>query len=1169
MKMDQQELVHMLQDPKLGFKMRPAWIVARAIVGLQRAGPHGSVSAVVPQVAPTEVHLAHISVEIVGEAGWPSIDLEVQDTISLKHTHGMTINDLKLALQREAGFPPTIQRLVNDAGKQLHCGTVDGFRTDRNVPWFKVSLIPRFRVTDQFPRGAVLPEVGDPRWNGFPVPQCCMTERSATHTELALACPHCETSGHVFLDPDSIVSERSHAVPDPADVLLAGVKRIVTATGESTRTPSATLELFSELRPRVERMAAFARRDSAAISTILLQYGFKVGTYVQTPLPGRQFAEGQGARWVEGHFSVWNIEMLDSLFGKLQQYHEAHDWLLDRGFSKENVKVIEATWSQSNTVEQAEIASTPAVDAETGALLQGQLGGIAFTVKDLERLDVDSLRLALRPGEEQTRQVAGAGAIAGTVATAGAGEAAGDGAHTEPSRHPSPAALAASPPTRSQEPKDTTALQGGASFNTALGKIDLGGAEFEAEAEPEGMAEEHPEAAEGSAQLLQKHNLPTQINWQHDHLSVEDDSDSAGLAARAPQQRRKRKAPERFVAGPASQHGDYPAEKRPTRGAHESNAVLRDRTPLDPSHRVLKHMKLFGPHRDFGRCVPTKAADRVPFCIYENIAELAKYDEGMAAVDICTNPVGAELALQVVQFNSGKAGLSDASRDRIYWTNIPLPTAQAAAQFPVRAEETICDTLVHQKFQPASIDRKILGCLTTKEDVDKLNALNKVLDEQNRRGGLRAPELSPEHKQTIKRSNLLFESPWRLRMLTVAERVSIMGFPNGWLGADVTTTEATKMLGNSWHVPTIELLLSGLQPEITRAVREDGLGTDKRPLVVLSLFDGIGAGYCALNNCLARWGLDDGLHMTYIAVENDEKCQQVMSRWFSSEERIGRVKSQSAASWMGNGHRRNHRLLSRDGQKRPGWSDIKEVEAQIVGQGKHKALLEDTFLVFNGFPCTNVSPNNRATKQTSNREGEAGEETGLLRQAERIIQRLMDWKKGRAVSLAQEENCPGAPEHAEKPKFVNTVLTHNLRKYTCKAGDTVSSVCQREGLIDPGVVKRVLDINRDRLEPINLNTSEVQVLKGFKMLIPDDSARLKTTVTEYNGWVQLKDNEESRSSIVDDTGRWYEGWTAKDQDGDIHWLVDEDIYQGLGFETRCEEYLKRRLDEGLDNSWYS
>eukprot|EP01049_Picozoa_sp_SAG25_P017136 SAG25_NODE_4283_length_848_cov_1.074766_1_plen_125_part_00 len=108
---------------------------------------------------------------------------------------------------------------------------------------------------------------------------------------------------------------------------------------------------------------------------------------------------------------------------------------------------------------------------------------------------------------------------------------------------------------------------------------------------------------------------------------------------------------------------------------------------------------------------------------------------------------------------------------------------------------------------------------------------------------------------------------------------------------------------------------------------------------------------------------------------------------------------------------KSYRLIQHqtDSRGMGAWGDIKEAEKAIVGDGKHRGLLESCFLVFNGFPCINVAGLNRAKtkngRQRSMREDAAGPETGLFYASERVLKQILEWRAETAAG--QEEGKAG------------------------------------------------------------------------------------------------------------------------------------------------------------------
>lgn len=86
-------------------------------------------------------------------------------------------------------------------------------------------------------------------------------------------------------------------------------------------------------------------------------------------------------------------------------------------------------------------------------------------------------------------------------------------------------------------------------------------------------------------------------------------------------------------------------------------------------------------------------------------------------------------------------------------------------------------------------------------------------------------------------------------------------------------------------------------------------------------------------------------------------------------------------------------------------------------------------------------------------------------------------------------------------------------------------------------VREVFECNRRRLADVPHFRQSTKLRKGHVLLVPDENAVLKTTVTAWDGW--SKDGE-----------NWIETWTGRDQDGQQHDLEAEDIYTGTGFDVR-------------------
>ena len=423
--------------------------------------------------------------------------------------------------------------------------------------------------------------------------------------------------------------------------------------------------------------------------------------------------------------------------------------------------------------------------------------------------------------------------------------------------------------------------------------------------------------------------------------------------------------------------------------------VPAESSVVDAKDTVLKHMKMLGP-RGNNASVPLK---QQPFVIFENVKNLMADAQMLAERD-----VPKKLGLHVLRFNSGEASISEARRDRLYWSNIPLPRSSEGT--------LIFSECSFLRDKPPFDPRTRLNCLTSKEGVTAMNSINVKLSalavKNQARGTHEPPILSQKEWKDVKTCNLLFaiarSGGWRLRMLKVCERCRIMGFPENWCD-HFSTTEAAKMLGQSFHVPTIMLLLSGMEKELRARIMaaENPLGTQSNPLVVLSFFDGIGGGWLALHQCLEQWGLAD-IHIHYIAIENDAKCRNVLLQNFPPP---AEVKTEHGVASY---HLHQHSDAS---AKEDFLGDIELLERAVVGDAARPqrearprylrsktgelARLENTFLVFNGFPCINVAGLNRAPgengRQRSMQEGQCGPQTGLYYKAENILGRILQWRQ--------------------------------------------------------------------------------------------------------------------------------------------------------------------------------
>ena len=463
-----------------------------------------------------------------------------------------------------------------------------------------------------------------------------------------------------------------------------------------------------------------------------------------------------------------------------------------------------------------------------------------------------------------------------------------------------------------------------------------------------------------------------------------------------------------------------------------ARSIRRRGVPVDPDDPVLQHLKRLS-DSSAAAGDDTARSCEPPFCIFENVVRLASQDGGEAANNIAKRPVCKQLGLQVYSFDSGAAGLSEALRNRLYWSNIPV--GQIGSDSVAGATTDLLEG------KPSFDKREHLNCLTSKEGTDVMNRINeKVLvphyNECMARNQLTEPPLSSNDWKKIKQNNLVFKQKkngtWHLRMLDTAERCRVMGFPEDYCESQ-TTTIAALHLGQSFHVPTIELLLSGLETRLRDGVAS-GLGTDEDPLVVVSFFDGIGAAWVALLNCLKQWGLSD-ICVHYVAIEKDEKCRSVLFENFPKdtwgvkpEKGVGDDSGDQPAKVAKCRYHLHQQKVGPDGGPQyTQWGDVLTAEKAIVDLGKHReiasstgavARLDKIFLVFNGFPCNNAGGLNQAKgrngQQRSMEPGAAGPKTGLYYNSERIIEKILHWREAaqQQADGSSTEECadPGTEE---------------------------------------------------------------------------------------------------------------------------------------------------------------
>ena len=140
-----------------------------------------------------------------------------------------------------------------------------------------------------------------------------------------------------------------------------------------------------------------------------------------------------------------------------------------------------------------------------------------------------------------------------------------------------------------------------------------------------------------------------------------------------------------------------------------------------------------------------------------------------------------------------------------------------------------------------------------------------------------------------------------------------------------------------------------------------------------------------MEKCLRAWGGFEKVHVHYIAIENDENCKSVLRMNFPAD-----VKSEQQGQQEAGGSDDDNVADVAEGSGGQylltQWNDVTTVLHEIE-QGKHAKFLEDVFLSFGGFPCNNLSGNNRAAG-ANGRTGLDGPQTSLFYAMEKILRAL-------------------------------------------------------------------------------------------------------------------------------------------------------------------------------------
>ena len=122
---------------------------------------------------------------------------------------------------------------------------------------------------------------------------------------------------------------------------------------------------------------------------------------------------------------------------------------------------------------------------------------------------------------------------------------------------------------------------------------------------------------------------------------------------------------------------NYSISDNETSDDETASATHTRGVPIAKDDPVLTHLKRLWPlhPREVG---VVNSRPHPPFCLFENVVRLSSQEHGEAANNIAKRPVCKELGLQVYSFDSGAAGLSEALRNRLYWSNIPPPTIECS-----------------------------------------------------------------------------------------------------------------------------------------------------------------------------------------------------------------------------------------------------------------------------------------------------------------------------------------------------------------------------------------------------------------------------------------------------------------------------------------------------------
>eukprot|EP01051_Picozoa_sp_SAG22_P012672 SAG22_NODE_1339_length_4692_cov_4.252341_2_plen_423_part_00 len=245
-----------------------------------------------------------------------------------------------------------------------------------------------------------------------------------------------------------------------------------------------------------------------------------------------------------------------------------------------------------------------------------------------------------------------------------------------------------------------------------------------------------------------------------------------------------------------------------------------------------------------------------PLVLMENVAVMHPSDIDAVREEVAKIGLGRG---QVFRLDSHDVGGCIAYRKRLYVCSTP-PSPERLAQAAGAPKTCSFEDIVGLK--PSWDTRENFRSLSETRDEAPKTQINEWLRKRvkERRGKETTDTLMAElqnkrvhEKATLQElvteHNLVYERPksasagrpWLVRPLTTTERERIQGFPAEYVAKLQNGPVGKKMIGNSWHVPTIAQHLLGPMLEQLRGALDAGqVGTVTNPLVVLSLFGKIG-----------------------------------------------------------------------------------------------------------------------------------------------------------------------------------------------------------------------------------------------------------------------------------------------------------------------------------------